>query len=42
MGGKTDNIIQPNGKMMVIPTIIRNAMYSAAGEEYGALFYNVK
>ena len=38
MGGATDNISQLNGTIMVISTIIRNLMLSAAEAELGALF----
>ena len=35
MGDATDNLIQPNGAIMVISTIMRNVMLLAAEEECG-------
>ena len=42
MGDATDNLIQPNGAIMVISTLICSVMPLASKNEYGALLYNSK
>ena len=42
MGGANEDSNRSNGSIMVISTIMRNVVSSAAGAECGALFYNAK